>query len=366
MPVGARDYPGYRNSAARLEGEHFAGRINGAARSPPSEGLTVYLLTRGPFCVCRLPESPLLLTLPFMVLGCTVGRDEEHGYAHAISTCIEERRLQTEPIVLAAGAQPCLLASLLTAHLWVRLHIREIWRSLGCRTELITLRHGGKLPNLHVDVRPSFEKESGSMGAAFAASIVSRLTGRRVSRHAALTGQVLMRGDLRGVGGVRAKARAAAEVGVQVMHAAEGSWDTDMQGTGVSGLRYHRHMINMLREVLEPETARDMPAGERLRVVPSTHVQGAWLVTDGAAWVVAGHDYGNVGEVGYLGWAESVDYYNDERGLPDMLNPVTVVRKVVTFISRGPSSTEAWPWVVYCACGGVRGVRGRGTGRCKP
>lgn len=129
-------------------------------------------------------------------------------------------------VELLANAAPDMVASCQAAHLWLRLHVRQVCTCLlGPRAGEARYRQLERegLPSFTVTVAPLYEKAQGSMGVAFAASMSAALVERGLRRDVGVMGELDVQGGLLPVGGVLSKAKALARVGVKKLLVARGS-----------------------------------------------------------------------------------------------------------------------------------------------
>ena len=106
--------------------------------------------------------------------------------------------------------------------------------------------------NIHIHVPAgAVPKDGPSAGITMVTSLASSLTGRKVKKALAMTGEITLRGKVLPVGGIREKILAAKRAGIkEIILCCENKKDIDeIKKEYVSGITFH--FVNHIREVLE-------------------------------------------------------------------------------------------------------------------
>lgn len=154
------------------------------------------------------------------------------GYVHLVTAAIG-REPAPSGVRLLANGRGAMAASLEAAYLWVRLNLDRVRRHLLRPGPSLPYTGQGPFPSLDVVVTPLYEKDQGSMGAAFALAMLAFLLDRGLRRDVAVCAEVDVRGRLWPVGGVAAKAKAFAKVGVTTVIVGRRSTCLDLRRVGV-------------------------------------------------------------------------------------------------------------------------------------
>jgi ATP-dependent Lon protease len=123
--------------------------------------------------------------------------------------------------------------------------------------------------DLHIHIPAgAIPKDGPSAGITLFVALVSLLTGRRISKDLAMTGEISLRGLVLPVGGIKEKMLAAKRAGISCVLLPELN-RTDMEeipSTGRAGIRFEflKTADEALRHALEPEAPGGFSPGERL------------------------------------------------------------------------------------------------------
>ena len=138
-----------------------------------------------------------------------------------------------------------------------------------------------RVNNLHIHIPAgAIPKDGPSAGITLFVAIVSLLTGRRINKDFAMTGEISLRGLVLPVGGIKEKVLAAKRAGISCVLLPEFNRRDleEIPSAGCAGIRFEflTTADEALRLALEPEIASPVPAGEPLAepVIRERHVNG--------------------------------------------------------------------------------------------
>jgi ATP-dependent Lon protease len=126
-----------------------------------------------------------------------------------------------------------------------------------------------KKNDLHIHIPAgAIPKDGPSAGVTLFVALVSLLTGRRISKDVAMTGEISLRGLVLPVGGIKEKVLAAKRAGISIVLLPELN-RRDMEEiptSGREGIRFEflKTADEALRLALEPEAPSGFSPGERL------------------------------------------------------------------------------------------------------
>ena len=106
--------------------------------------------------------------------------------------------------------------------------------------------------NVHIHVPAgAVPKDGPSAGITMVTSLASSLTGRKVKKALAMTGEITLRGKVLPVGGIREKILAAKRAGIkEIILCRENKKDIDeIKKEYVKGIKFH--FVDHIREVLD-------------------------------------------------------------------------------------------------------------------
>lgn len=135
--------------------------------------------------------------------------------------------------------------------------------------------------DLHIHIPAgAIPKDGPSAGITLFVALVSLLTGRRISKDVAMTGEISLRGLVLPVGGIKEKVLAAKRAGISCVLLPEYNRRDleEIPPSGRAGIRFEflKTADEALRLALEPEAPAGFPAGEGLAApsIPEQHVNG--------------------------------------------------------------------------------------------
>jgi ATP-dependent Lon protease len=130
-----------------------------------------------------------------------------------------------------------------------------------------------KRNDLHIHIPAgAIPKDGPSAGVTLFVALVSLLTGRRISKDVAMTGEISLRGLVLPVGGIKEKMLAAKRAGISCVLLPELNRRDleEIPAAGRDGLRFEflKTADEALRLALEPEAPGGYSPGERLAARP--------------------------------------------------------------------------------------------------
>ncbi len=135
--------------------------------------------------------------------------------------------------------------------------------------------------DLHIHIPAgAIPKDGPSAGITLYVAIVSLLTGRKISKDFAMTGEISLRGLVLPVGGIKEKVLAAKRAGIACVLLPEFNRRDveEIPAAGRAGIRFEflKTADEALRLALEPEAPGDLSPGERLAapVIPEQGING--------------------------------------------------------------------------------------------
>ena len=148
------------------------------------------------------------------------------------------------------------------------------WSLVKSRAEVLGISPETFRKNdLHIHIPAgAIPKDGPSAGITLFVALVSLLTGRRISKDVAMTGEISLRGLVLPVGGIKEKVLAAKRAGISSVLLPELN-QRDMEeipAAARESIRFEflKTVDEALALALEPEVAGDFPAGETLSVNP--------------------------------------------------------------------------------------------------
>jgi ATP-dependent Lon protease len=150
------------------------------------------------------------------------------------------------------------------------------WSLVKSRAEMLGIPLDTfKKNDLHIHIPAgAIPKDGPSAGVTLFVAIVSLLTGKRISKDVAMTGEISLRGLVLPVGGIKDKVLAAKRAGISCVLLPELNQKDleDIPPSALDGIRFEflKTVDNALALALESEVSGDFPPSERLAASPAS------------------------------------------------------------------------------------------------
>lgn len=148
------------------------------------------------------------------------------------------------------------------------------WSLVKSRAETLGIPFDAfKKNDLHIHIPAgAIPKDGPSAGVTLFVAIVSLLTGKRINKDVAMTGEISLRGLVLPVGGIKEKVLAAKRAGISSVLLPELNRKDldDIPANAMDGMRFEflKTVDNALALALESEVSGDFPPTERMVASP--------------------------------------------------------------------------------------------------